>query len=1441
MNTLTRIRMAGRRFASCIVAAAAALVCAPGAWADITSTSVSCDTTDRLLIQNNPVTISSGVTIKVGGNSSGSCNFIAVDAGNGGAVIIDGGKLWCSQANSTSQRYGDLAIGINNQGITGTLTLNSGELQVDRYLRSGVLWGKWNNNDTDILVGQNSHGIININGGTANVGTFFLGADSDSTGSSTLNLSGGTLTVGGMYLRPYNTQTLNWGNGTLAASQNNIFVVETYMSGSCSRTMQITGNPSVFNAAGTVQTIPDGFTGAGTLRIAGGGSVSFAASSVPYNVQVASDGVLNLGTLAANATPLTTPAFSVETGATIAFELPANPSGRYPLVASQSLPEDLSSVTVSCGGATGQLEADDGVLYFAFGAEVAEEPDYLVQSVISDGSQYIDTGVVGKGGTKIEFTGIIYDYAKNNDYVLMGCTMTSGGGLFIPMQGWGAAAEYWGFTLSGGTGSGDARTGAYRGRWSVATAEWATDGAFTLSAGGSTKTWTCNPSIVDVSNTLYLFNSNAGGTLGFNGAKAVCGGLKIWQVPDGGSEYVLVRDFKPCLKNGKAALFDAAHDKIYYSKSGVDLAAGPRVDDAIGLVHRYSFTSDLSDSVGDEDATTIGGTGVTVTDGKATTSTANGALRLGGAGILGTNSVTIEVWGKPDEAANTARAWARAFEYGWGPGQTALFSMMWWSDNSAANYFKDSITFNWSRSTGASGFGNMVGNLSGDSGSPYSTTEMNYISATIDTDANGDTTMTCRRYDAASGEFKTFTRTVAGWSVADMAAAYLDLGQSDWNGTITLFNATYDEVRIYDRAVPGGLLGLNAFVGADTLPFSYDANGRANVTIPANTTVPVNATVFGNTFTTDGTVTLGAGSKLRFDSANCGSGMSFTAEGGFTVPSGGVLDYVELTDTTGYVVALENNGKTVTVTPDVTTVVEAHWTGDAGTGDPTTAGNWNCLNAFGSQVSGGVPGNAASVYIDGATKLSFPANYTPNWASVTFGATGSVSLSAACDWSAIPVVKLADGATLDLNGNNLKATCIEAASGTASVVNTAGTKPLLWRENATHETALVGTGVTVDTANVEVKLVNSENLTIEANIASSLDATFEQSAGDVTATANPFGIGTGGHTGYYTLNGGTFTSNGSLVPGWGGTGTFRQVAGTVNAKTYLTIGYKGGTGTYLMEDGTLAVRYLYLGQENSGNGTFRQSGGSVTIRDHLYIGNSGGTGTYWQTGGSVTHNGHCFVGNEGGTGGRYIMEGGSLTVANQALRIGRNSPGEFSISNGTVEVTYQTWVGDGATGNGTLRVKTGGTLITPFITPNEDGENTVEFDGGTVKATDLTATNPFLNSLTNIVFGTGGVTIDADGHDLTITNCTFNAAPSAKAITFANGGTLTFTNTTLKLTGAVSGSKYVFAEATGNGVFSGKLTLDKPENQALAGWSVRLSSDRKKVLVLKPGVMLVVE
>ena len=1370
MNTLARAsRMAGHRFAACIAAVVTAFVCAPDARADVTDTSTSYDGSDRLLIQGKTVTIPSGVTIKVGGNSSGACNFIGVDAGNS-TVIIDGGKLWCSQANSTDQLFGDLAIGINNQNITGTLTLQSGELQVDRYLRSGVLWGYKTKSDARILNGQNSHGVININGGTANVGTFYLGADTSSTGSSTLNLSGGTLTVGSLCFLPYNGQAFNWGSGTLVAANNNIFVLNTYQGGSTlSRTMQITGSPSVLNAAGFGITVPDGFTGTGTLRITGGGNVFFAASSVTYNVQVASDGVVHLGTLNSVTPALTTPAFSAENGATLKFALPDSPSGRYPLVASESLPADASGINFSCNGASGQLEIDNGVLYFVFGAEVAEEPDYLIQSIVADGNQYIDTGIIGKGGTKIEFTGLMYEASGSaGNHVLMGCTMTSGGAVFVPMQGYGTVAEVWGFTVEGATGEGNPCTETYRGRWGVVTAEWATNGSFTLSAGGSSQTWTLDPAVVTVSNTLYLCNSNNNGTPGFNNAKAVCGGLKIWQVPEGGSEYVLVRNFQPCVKNGKACLFDAAHDKIYYSSTGIDFIAGSKANAQTGLVHRYSFTDGFSDSVGGEDATTVNGEGVAVADGKATTSAANGVLRLGSAGMLGTTgSATIEIWGKPNFAASQDTAWARAFEYGWGPASTALFSMMWQSDKNLGNAFRDSITFNWNRNTGASGFGNLVGKLSGQTGSPYSTTEMNYMSATFATDANGSTTMTCRRYDSESGEFKTYSHTIAGWSIADMAAAYLDLGGANWDGIITAFDATYDEVRIYDRAVPGGLLGLNVQLGPDTLAVSYDADGKANVAIPAGTTVPVNATVFGNTFTMDGTVTLGEGSKLRFDSANCGdSGMSFTAEGGFVVPSGAITDYVELTENNDYDVALMNDGKTIMVTPDLNSVVIAHWTGAAGTGDPADPGNWACTNAFNAGVSGGLPGSTSAVFIDGTTALTFPADFEMNWANVTFGANGGqVTLANDCDWSAFASVNLSNGTTLDLNGHDLKAVTI-ASDGTASVVNTAtGTKPTLWREDASHETDLVGSGVSVDTEAIEIKVVNGANSNFNFsrdNIAGTWDATFVQNGGNVTNTLE-LSIGFAGHYGIYEMNDGTLTAKGNLVPGGRnhGSGEFRQYGGTVNANNYFTIGYYGGKGT-------------------------------------------------------------------------YVITGGTLNVTKRAVVVGQNEgeenvAGFFDIAGGTVNAAKQILLGEGATSAGTLRVRNGGVVCTSGIAPN-GGANTVEFDGGTVKAT--AASGEFMKNLTNVVFAAGGLNLDANGFSLGISNCVLKAAMGAKAITFAGAGTLAFTDTTLELSGKTTES-YVFAEATGEGTFTSVPSLN------LKGWSVKLSTDSKKVIIDRNGLMII--
>lgn len=1389
MSTMTKsFRRSARRFAACLVTAAAALVCAPGAWAGLNG--------GRYLLQGTTENIGPGVNMVGAGNDSGLCNYIGVDSG---ATVcnVNGGTLWCYKGSG----YGDLGIGINGTKDAVLNVTDGGVLKVDRCLRSGVHWGiEANKGFTSTLDGDGGSGEVNIdNNGTAIVNTFYMGAIKEvvAGGSSTLNLSGGSLTVNALNFLAANTQIFTWGNGTLAAAQANIFTVETYAGGG-TRTMRITGSPSVFRTEYS-QIVPDDFTGTGTLKICGGGAVSFAASSVPYGVSIASDGVLDLGTLDANAVRLTTPALSVENGATIKFALPANPSGSYPLVAASSLPASVDGIAVECENGSGTLQIQNGVLCFVYGSSEPSTvtPDYFVESIKTDGSQYIDTGIIGKTGTKVEMN---VNYISGT--VLLGSS-PNGTDIITFAQNWNGIGAMIG--RNGGYAGYELNSGRH-----ILQTEATAAGVLTMSVDrGSVNKLTDYGSAFDSAQNLYLFCGNNGGTADNRWyCVAELYSLKIWQIPSGGTEYVLVRNFKPCVKGGRAGLYDTVSKKIFYSAAGNNFTVGPKLP---VLTHRYSFDGDLSDSVGNADAFTVNGSGVTVANGKATTSTTAGGLQLGdAAGILGNDYATIEVWGKSDAAS--PEAWSRIFEYGWQPASQYLFSMMWSSD--PGNGYKDSITFNYPNSKG---FGNSVGNLSGDSGSPYSTTDMNYACATFKADVNGNTEIVCRRYDPGTGDFVTKSYTISGWTLADMRAAKLYLGQQNWNGGIGVFNSTYDEVRIYGGVVPEELLAVNAAMGADVTAFTYNGNGNIDFNIPAGYTLPVNAKTLGADYSTEGTVTLAAGARIEFNPENCGSSMKFTAEGGFVGPSGAITaatlsQFATLTDTVNFVLEMSEDGKTIEVKSSANVVANAYWTGGGAAGDMADPANWKCVNAAGGEIANGLPLPATAVWAregDGATSFTVPEGYTPNWASFNVG--GNVSLSAACDWSAIPVVKLADGATLDLNGNNLKATCIEAASGTASVVNNAaGTKPLLWRENATHETALVGTGVTVDTASVEVKLVNSENLTIEANIASSLDATFEQNAGAATATANPFGIGTGGHTGSYTINGGTLTSPKSLVSGWSGTGAFRQVAGTVTAQSYLTIGYQGGTGTYRLEGGTLLI------------------GGGLSLGEL-----SGGNGTFWQTDGVVTNYGVCFVGNGGGTGGRYIMEGGSLLIDRQALRIGRLSPGEFSISNGTVDVKYQTWVGDGATGNGTLCVKTGGTLITPFISPNENGANTVEFDGGTVKATDLTATNPFLNNLTNVLLGAGGVTIDADGHDLTIANCTFKAAPGVTAITFANGGTLKFTGTTLELTAKPSGH-YVFAKATGNGTFSGVPSLD------VMGYSVRLSSDRRRVVVVRKGLTIIV-
>ena len=214
----------------------------------------------------------------------------------------------------------------------------------------------------------------------------------------------------------------------------------------------------------------------------------------------------------------------------------------------------------------------------------SQEPDaYLeyVQATMT-GSQYIDTGVVAKRGTKVEYRGTYGSPTPSspNRDILVGASA-------------GGNSSEWGIIRNSNNKISLVYNNATKMETSVAfppdvdamftiTSEVTQSGAnssisVTGNATGS-KSGTWNGA--SLTQTLYLFARNADGTAD-KFARGKCYGFRIWQVPDGGTDYVLVRDMKPSLYDGEAVLFDEVERKIYRScaLTAKAFVAGPVVCD----------------------------------------------------------------------------------------------------------------------------------------------------------------------------------------------------------------------------------------------------------------------------------------------------------------------------------------------------------------------------------------------------------------------------------------------------------------------------------------------------------------------------------------------------------------------------------------------------------------------------------------------------------------------------------------------------------------------------------------------------------------------------------------------------------------------------------------------------------------------------------------------
>ena len=338
--------------------------------------------------------------------------------------------------------------------------------------------------------------------------------------------------------------------------------------------------------------------------------------------------------------------------------------------------------------------------------------------------------------------------------------------------------------------------------------------------------------------------------------------------------------------------------------------------------------------------------------------------------------------------------------------------------------------------------------------------------------------------------------------------------------------------------------------------------------------------------------------------------------------------------------------------------------------------------------------------------------------------------------------------------------------------------------------------------------------------------------------------------GQLLISGGTFVcTNQTLFLGARtGTGTI-DVSGTGRVEVgNLPMGYATeGNGAHgilrLSENGECSAGETVLGRSTKSLGEIFISGnGMFSTRNNVSLGYiSNATGVVFQTGGTFHGDKIIYVGYEPGGVGRYEMTGGVCNTGT-GLSVGRYGTGAFVVSgSGTVLTVGSSELGgvrigfslSNRAGTGTLVVTNGGKVVAQSLYRGSGaGANQayVTFDEGIVKATADTAT--FLNNLANIDLKEGGLAIESEGHDLGITNCTFNVTPGAK-ISVTGGGTVTFTDTTVNLAERPSRG---FTLAETDGTFSGL-----PTPSGSGGWKLKMSNDAKRIRIVPSGLLIIVQ
>ena len=752
---------------------------------------------------------------------------------------------------------------------------------------------------------------------------------------------------------------------------------------------------------------------------------------------------------------------------------------------------------------TGTLTAGSTVAVHA-------EPDKTLEYVEADGRQYIDTGVVGRDGTKAEID-FKFNELGGSSIILLGADES---------DPWENNIKFYLLAYRSVNGT---ITDGYKNRYNQTFAattdrrqvisEAMAGGTFKTTMNGSTVThdYTTNPGPYNSGLSLYLFTNNRNGTAGKLSAKARCYGLKIEQT-DSNGDYQTVRDYTPCKKDGRAGLYDSVSGMIFFGQ-GFDLIAPPDTDGVPDAFVEY-VESDGTQYI-DTEVNARSGTKATA---KLIYTESNTSLQdnYGGYVVLGAKGSSNTSYLYMIRRHYNGDTWRWMTCYG-KRYQTLFADMAQDRPYVLASEITTNGTCKATRNggnvvvqdySGQTGNGEVVGALDTGvnfyalaanlNGNPGHYAKVRLYSMTIEqTDENGDYQLVrdfrpCIKggiagfYDGVSK--KIFYPAAGRLRAADKASPakfveyvesdgslYVDTGIVGKPGIKAEASFTWKEI--------GGdvcLLGSRTASNSDTrfMPF-YSFQSRMDLqygawvnnyggTYAAGTRYDAEASIFVGSQT----LTVNNGKKVnltRTNEINTGLNMyifandiarvaqnysmarlygmkilSCDADGANPLlvrdfkPCVATNGVAALYDKVSGTIFYPHGGLLATGGVERAVAATARWKGGAVTAeaDLAVAANWECFDANGNLVADTTPTAVTTVLVgQGSPLLALPTGIAiQDWAGITL--TNSVTLSAACDWSPLGLMTLANGVTVDLAGYNLVSGGFTPASGaTGSVAN----------------------------------------------------------------------------------------------------------------------------------------------------------------------------------------------------------------------------------------------------------------------------------------------------------------------------------------------------------------------------------------------------------------------